>query len=489
MQKIFFLIVLLSLFSISMAKKRGLFRQNLRDSMSMETRIQFDKNVESMQKISALANLVKPVNETQPEPDEDEDIEENPMFNPYLYGGDLMLTDDQMSQVVEDAEFEILENAEFEILENAEFEILQGANIDTSATRKKRSIKAVQNFKWAFPIKWYMNNTLPATTLPKIQAALAEIQAQTCISFAQQSAIWTGTPGLVFFKENGCWAWLGNIYNNKPQEVSLGNGCDSHGIIEHEVGHALGLEHEQSRPDRDNYLTINLANAQTGTEPQFVKSALTAVKDYGVGFAYDSTMLYFATAFSKDGRLKTQASKRLVYDETMGQQDRLSFGDFKILNYHYCNTTCTSKINDCQNGGYQNPRDCTKCKCPNGFGGAKCADVAASAAACGTLELTATTALQTLTKTGSMRCHFRIKTTDGYKIRIILTSSVTAGGFCFINKGIEIKFWKDMALGGAVQCGSFTGAKTHISESNLAMVDFPGTAASHSFTLTYQRVQ
>ena len=48
------------------------------------------------------------------------------------------------------------------------------------------------------------------------------------------------------------------------QRISIGRGCERKGIIQHEIFHALGRVHEQSRQDRDRYVDVRLQNVRSG---------------------------------------------------------------------------------------------------------------------------------------------------------------------------------------------------------------------------------
>ena len=59
-----------------------------------------------------------------------------------------------------------------------------------------------------------------------------------------------------------CWSYIGRIGGR--QKISIGGGCEWDGIVLHEMFHALGRWHEQSRPDRDNHVDIIEENIISG---------------------------------------------------------------------------------------------------------------------------------------------------------------------------------------------------------------------------------
>ncbi|KIH50064.1 astacin [Ancylostoma duodenale] len=57
---------------------------------------------------------------------------------------------------------------------------------------------------------------------------------------------------------DGCLSHVGRLGGYQP--LILGRGCESFAHTAHEVGHALGLYHTQSRHDRDDYIKVNWDN-------------------------------------------------------------------------------------------------------------------------------------------------------------------------------------------------------------------------------------
>ena len=64
------------------------------------------------------------------------------------------------------------------------------------------------------------------------------------------------------------------------------------GIIIHELGHAIGFHHEQTRPDRDEYVTIHKRNMIEGVAYNFQKYNRRVIPDWGVQYDYTSVMHY-----------------------------------------------------------------------------------------------------------------------------------------------------------------------------------------------------
>jgi hypothetical protein len=160
----------------------------------------------------------------------------------------------------------------------------------------------------------------PAVPNPsRITDAIAHWQSKTPLQIVPRA----GEADYVrFVNGGGCSSWVGR--QGGRQDIVLGSGCSMGNAI-HELGHAIGLWHEQSREDRNSFVQINFQNIETGKESNFTQQ-INDGDDLGA-YDYGSMMHYGPTAFSKNGQPTIVAIQPIPSGVVMGQRVALSNGD------------------------------------------------------------------------------------------------------------------------------------------------------------------
>lgn len=106
----------------------------------------------------------------------------------------------------------------------------------------------------------------------------------------------------------------------------------------HEIGHSLGLYHEHSRMDRDDFITINWDRIRNGQKSNFNKHIRGAI-DFGP-YDCDSVMHYSSRAFAKPGTTGPTISSRNPVDCLSVGGTKLSDLDKKGLDRLYPGSNC-----------------------------------------------------------------------------------------------------------------------------------------------------
>ncbi|KAL9956652.1 hypothetical protein ACROYT_G038161 [Oculina patagonica] len=212
----------------------------------------------------------------------------------------------------------------------------EGADVQVASIERAEKRKAVRTRRKIWPSRIIPVVNYVDEARANVLEAMREIQKVSCVRFKDRE---DGDKHWVkIIKKNGCWSYIGREYN-KPgaQELSIGDGCNTKGIIIHELMHALGFWHEQSRTDRDNYIAVMWENIKAGQERNFNRYPTQEVDYAGGMYDFQSIMHYGNYLFSKNRKMTMVALKNR--NMLFGQQLRLSKTDILQLNAVYdCKT-------------------------------------------------------------------------------------------------------------------------------------------------------
>ncbi|EYC21899.1 hypothetical protein Y032_0018g3593 [Ancylostoma ceylanicum] len=170
-----------------------------------------------------------------------------------------------------------------------------------------------------------------------IAKAMQEYHDKTCVRFVPRD-VKRHVDYIFIHPDDGCYSLVGKTGGRQP--LSLDSGCIQVGTIVHELMHAVGFFHEQSRYDRDDYIEIVWRNVQNGADDQFEKYNLNVIDHLNEPYDYSSIMHYGPYAFSGSG--KKTIVPRKGGAERMGQRIAFSEGDLRKINKLY---QCSSNLN------------------------------------------------------------------------------------------------------------------------------------------------
>lgn len=168
---------------------------------------------------------------------------------------------------------------------------------------------------------------VPQAIRDRVAAAASAIRSTTNVVVTPRtSTTQRNYVEITYNTGTSCASSLGMV--GGKQTITLADRCTTGSII-HEFGHAMGLFHEQTRPDRDKSVTIIWANIPADWQSQYQIRSGSA--GYGA-YDFDSIMHY--PAFF-DGKIAIQPIDPSIDLNRMGQRNGFSTTDKSTINAMY----------------------------------------------------------------------------------------------------------------------------------------------------------
>ncbi|XP_048751216.2 protein SpAN-like [Ostrea edulis] len=210
-----------------------------------------------------------------------------------------------------------------------------------------------------------------------IKAGIDQMNKYTCLRILPRSETTNlNLPHkqyIVFQPDSICISFIGRYeyLSTDAQPIGLSYPlCNQLQTILHELMHAAGMHHEQSRDDRDRYIKIFYDNVvgETGNKNMNIHPTYDR-------YPYDveSVLQYGLYDLALNSNMKTMELKDKLLEFLPAMTRNLSFYDVaEITKGYQCTDHCAS-LPTCENGGFVH-KGC-ECLCPKGLKGDRCQEV------------------------------------------------------------------------------------------------------------------
>uniref|UniRef100_A0A667WIS7 Metalloendopeptidase n=1 Tax=Myripristis murdjan TaxID=586833 RepID=A0A667WIS7_9TELE len=205
---------------------------------------------------------------------------------------------------------------------------------DVLLPKKRNAMKCWRNYcKWPksanglVEVPYTISDYFYDYEKAQIERAMRSFHTRTCVRFVPRSG---QSDYLSIESKLGCYSTLGRAGGRQELSLSV-SGCVHHGIVQHELLHALGFHHEHTRSDRDRYVTIHWENISSATAYNFHKAN---TNNLNTPYDYSSIMHYGRTAFASEYGAETITP---IPDGSVqiGQRDDMSDIDVLRVNRLY----------------------------------------------------------------------------------------------------------------------------------------------------------